>query len=181
MMIKATSKTRTVAYPSPEKSEGKLKVIGGSNFDPFNDLMVNAVAGTTWLGGMSEDRRAEVMQGALCGAIGIKPQDEIEGLLAAQMLAAHSAIIECFRRAMLPEQTIDSRAMNLGAANRLSRTFAQLVETLNRHRGKGGQQKVTVEHVHVHAGGQAVVGQIEAGGRESSKTCLLYTSDAADE
>ena len=28
---------------------------------------------------------------------------------------------------------------------------AALVEALNRHRGKG-QQKVTVEHVHVHAG-----------------------------
>jgi hypothetical protein len=28
-----------------------------------------------------------------------------------------------------------------------------------RHRGKG-QQKVTVEHVHVHSGGQAVVGVV---------------------
>jgi hypothetical protein len=35
-------------------------------------------------------------------------------------------------------------------------------EALNRHRGKG-QQKVTVEHVHVHAGGQAVVGMVEWG------------------
>jgi hypothetical protein len=34
---------------------------------------------------------------------------------------------------------------------------------LNRHRGKG-QQKVTVEHVHVHSGGQAVVGMIGAPG-----------------
>jgi hypothetical protein len=37
------------------------------------------------------------------------------------------------------------------------------LEALNRHRGKG-QQKVTVEHVHVHAGGQAVVGTVEAPG-----------------
>jgi hypothetical protein len=28
-----------------------------------------------------------------------------------------------------------------------------LLDALNRHRGKG-QQKVTVEHVHVHSGGQ---------------------------
>jgi hypothetical protein len=43
--------------------------------------------------------------------------------------------------------------------------FLTLVEALNRHRGKG-QQKVTVEHVHVHAGGQAVVGVVEPpGGR----------------
>ena len=37
------------------------------------------------------------------------------------------------------------------------------MEALNRHRGKG-QQKVTVEHVHVHAGGQAVVGLVETPG-----------------
>ena len=36
-------------------------------------------------------------------------------------------------------------------------------DALNRHRGKG-QQKVTVEHVHVHAGGQAVVGMVEGPG-----------------
>jgi hypothetical protein len=33
----------------------------------------------------------------------------------------------------------------------------------NRHRGKG-QQKVTVEHDHVHSGGQAVVGLVEPPG-----------------
>lgn len=34
---------------------------------------------------------------------------------------------------------------------------------LNRHRGKG-QQKVTVEHVHVHSGSQAIVGVVETPG-----------------
>ena len=38
----------------------------------------------------------------------------------------------------------------------LSRTHATLLEALNRHRGKGAQ-RVTVEHVHVHEGGQAIV------------------------
>jgi hypothetical protein len=33
------------------------------------------------------------------------------------------------------------------------------VEALHRYRGKG-QQKVTVEHVHVNAGGQAIVGTV---------------------
>ena len=41
---------------------------------------------------------------------------------------------------------------------------------LNRHCGKG-QQKVTVEHVHVHAGGQAVVGLVETpGGGDQAKS-----------
>jgi hypothetical protein len=45
-----------------------------------------------------------------------------------------------------------------------------LLDALNRHRGKG-QQKVTVEHVHVHAGGQAVVGTVETpGGGDRQKS-----------
>ena len=48
------------------------------------------------------------------------------------------------------------------SANKLSRTYAVLLDALNRYRGKEGQQKVTVEHVDVHAGGQAVVGMVES-------------------
>jgi thiol-disulfide isomerase/thioredoxin len=51
----------------------------------------------------------------------------------------------------------------LAHASKLSRTFAMLLEALNRHRGKG-QQKMTVEHVHVHSGGQAVVGMVGTSG-----------------
>jgi hypothetical protein len=40
------------------------------------------------------------------------------------------------------------------------RTFNQQIDTLNKHRGKG-QQEVTVEHVTVNEGGQAVVGNVE--------------------
>jgi hypothetical protein len=45
-----------------------------------------------------------------------------------------------------------------GAARILVKPF--LTTHINRHRGKG-QQKVTVEQVHVHSGGQAVVGVVE--------------------
>jgi hypothetical protein len=45
----------------------------------------------------------------------------------------------------------------------LSRTHATLLEALNRHRGNGAQ-RVTVEHVHVHEGGQAIVGNVGAPG-----------------
>ncbi len=84
-------------------------------------------------------------------------------MLAAQLLASHNAAMECYRRAMISEQTFEGRKENLSQANKLSRTHATLLEALNRHRGKG-QQKVTVEHVHVHDGGQAIVGNIEGVG-----------------
>jgi hypothetical protein len=69
---------------------------------------------------------------------------------------------------MLGEQSFEGRRENLTQANKLSRTYAALVEALNRHRGKG-QQKVTVEHVHVYAGGQAMVGAVETGGGDARK------------
>jgi len=64
---------------------------------------------------------------------------------------------------MIPEQTFEGRHEALNQANKLTRSFASLLDTLNRHRGKG-QQKVTVEHVHVHSGGQAIVGAVETPG-----------------
>src|SRR6201747_1200287 len=84
-------------------------------------------------------------------------------MLAAQMIASHSAAMECYRRAMLGEQSFEGRRENLNQANKLSRTYSTLLEALNRHRGKG-QQKVTVEHVHVQEGGQAIVGSVEGSG-----------------
>jgi hypothetical protein len=84
-------------------------------------------------------------------------------MMAAQLIAAHNAAMECYRRAMIGEQTFEGRRENLAQANKLSRTYATLLEALNRHRGKG-QQKIAVEHVHVHSGGQAVVGILETRG-----------------
>ncbi len=71
--------------------------------------------------------------------------------------------MDCYRRAMAPEQSHERRRDNLSQAAKVSRTWTALLEALNRYRGKG-QQKVTVEHVHVHNGGQAVVGTVETTG-----------------
>jgi hypothetical protein len=51
----------------------------------------------------------------------------------------------------------------LSQANKLSRTYAVPLDSLNRHSGKG-QQTVRVEHVTVQAGGQAIVGHVETPG-----------------
>lgn len=88
---------------------------------------------------------------------------QFEGMLTAQMVAVQNAAMECYKRAMAPGQSFAWHQESLNQANKLSRTFATLLEALNRHRGKG-QQKVTVEHVHVYCGGQAVVGNVESPG-----------------
>jgi hypothetical protein len=98
-------------------------------------------------------------EAAIAAVEEIKPRNPIEGMLAAQMVVTHAAAMECFRRAHLPEQSFEGRQMALSQANKLVRSYAALVEALDKHRGKG-QQVVRVEHVHVHSGGQAIVGAV---------------------
>jgi hypothetical protein len=165
---------RKTAKPEPEvhvhdpsKLPGRLKAIGGSRSDDWNNIVANQTINALWYrsGADAEEIRQQRVA-AVDVMIGIAPRDELEGMVVAQLLACHTASMECYRRAMIPDQTFEGREQNLNQANKLSRTFATLLEALNRHRGKG-HQKVTVEHVHVHEGGQAIVGNVEGGGAAS--------------
>ncbi len=149
------SEQRVMHLNDPSMKEGRLKALGGSQADPFNNVIANQAFDSLWTKNSSQDWRSTQIS-AVAGALtGIGPKDELEGMLAAQLVAAHNAAMECYRRAMVPEQTFEGRKENLNQANKLSRTYSTLLEALNRHRGKG-QQKISVEHVHVHSGGQAI-------------------------
>lgn len=159
----------------PAEQKGKLKPIGGSQSDHWNNSLVNQVVQALWTGHSDEAEQSEQCSATVAALVGIKPQDELEGMMAAQLIAAHNAAMECYRRAMISEQTFEGRRENLNQATKLSRTWTSLLTALNHYRGKG-QQKVTVEHVNVHKGGQDVVGVVEAaerrglGGGDHSKT-----------
>jgi hypothetical protein len=145
-----------------------LKKIGGSRFDEWNNILalqtVEAISKYS-----HPETQEKQFSAALAALIGIGPKDELKGMMAAQLIAAHNAAMECYRRAMIDGQTFEGRRESLTQANKLSRTYTTLLEALNRHRGKG-QQKMVVEHVHVHSGGQAVVGVVEPSkGRDHAK------------
>lgn len=146
---------RALAAVSANKPE-----IAGSKSGPFTLVTVGQLWGGIAVGETADPNMIGVQQDAALAALhGTGPRDVIEGMLAAQMVSTHNAAMECFRRANLPDQTFEGRRMALEFANKLVRSYAALVEAMNRHRGKG-QQKVTVEHVHVHPGGQAIVGAV---------------------
>ncbi|CUJ99540.1 hypothetical protein RUE5091_02056 [Ruegeria denitrificans] len=98
---------------------------------------------------------------------GVKPQDEIEAMLAIQVGAIHQATMMMARRLnhvkTLPQQDSAERALN-----KLARTFTSQVETLKRYRSKAGQT-VRVERVEVNEGGQAIVGNVQNRGRGDDK------------
>jgi len=152
-----------VVVDDPRDREGKFRIVGGSKSDVWNNEVLNQVWGSLWLKGADEVETTRRINAATAALVGIAPRDELEAMMAAQLLAGHHAAMECFRRAMIPDQPFEGRKEALNQANKLSRTWATLLESLNRHRGKG-QQRVTVEHVHVNAGGQAVVGSLQTGG-----------------
>jgi hypothetical protein len=161
-----------VHLPPPEARRGTLKGLGGSTDDVFNSILANQVIQGLWLANSDRGERGQQLQAALSALLGVRPRDELEGMLGGQMVAIHSAAMECLRRAMLETQSAEGRRENLGQANRLVRSYAALLEALDKHRGKG-RQVVRVEHVHAHPGGRAALGPVDlpwgGGGREGEE------------
>lgn len=93
---------------------------------------------------------------------GIEPRDQTEALLGLQMAATHNAIMT-FARRLAHVENVPQQDSAQNAFNKLCRTFATQMEALKRYRN-GGQQTVTVQHVNVSDGGQAIVGTVNHGG-----------------
>ena len=98
---------------------------------------------------------------------GVQPRDQIEAMLAAQMAAVHDTTMT-FAQRLAHADTIQQRDSAERALNKLARTFAAQLEALKRYR-TGGEQRVTVEHVTVNDGGQAIVGNIAHRGGGTSE------------
>ena len=98
----------------------------------------------------------------------INPRNGTESLLATQMLHTHHLAVKMMERATSTNQSIEDVDRNVNMATKLMRVFNQQLDALQKLRGKG-QQKMTVEHIHVYEGGQAVVGDINHGGGNSDK------------
>jgi hypothetical protein len=118
--------------------------------------------------GIDNNKTAEFSNTAMALLNGIQPQDEIEGMLAVQMIAVHNMAMETMKLAMITGQTFEGKEANVNRATKMLRTFAAQMEALKRYR-TGGQQKVIVEHVYVTAGGQAIVGVVNRGEGNSGK------------
>ena len=94
---------------------------------------------------------------------GIGPKDEIEAMMAAQMAAVHMTTMT-FARPSPMWITSSSRIVRNGHSTswrgRLRCRWKRSSDI-----GPGGEQKVTVQHVTVNEGGQAIVGSVFATGR----------------
>ncbi len=89
---------------------------------------------------------------------GMKPTDQTETMLLAQMGVIHMATMR-YARQLQNIETLQQQDSAERTFNKLARTFISQMEALKRYR-TGGEQKVTVQHVSVGEGGQAIVGNV---------------------
>ncbi|WP_404292123.1 hypothetical protein ACD578_07810 [Microvirga sp. RSM25] len=109
----------------------------------------------------AEEMAVNAMLATIAGA---QPQNEMEGLLAVQMAATHQIAMTLLSRIGRAEQ-IPVLESNGNMAVKLLRVTKEHAEAIAKMR-RGGNQTVRVEHVHVHSGGQAIVGTITHPGGE---------------
>ena len=93
----------------------------------------------------------------------IQPRDTFERLLSVQMAATHVAMIRSGRW-LANSERVDQVQAHYNGYTRLARAYVSQMEALRKHRN-GGKQTVTVQHVNVQDGGQAIVGNVGDRGR----------------
>jgi hypothetical protein len=89
---------------------------------------------------------------------GQRPKNELEAMIICQMAVTHALTIRSFGNLNRSNQ-IQQQDSNALTVARLTKAFASQVDALAKLR-RGGEQRVVVEHVHIHAGGQAIVGAV---------------------
>jgi hypothetical protein len=97
----------------------------------------------------------------------IKPNDQLETMLAAQMAVTHLATM-MFASRLAGANNVEQSESAERAYNKLARTFVAQMEALKRYR-TGAEQKVTVQHVSVNSGAQAIVGDVVQAPRPSDR------------
>ena len=100
-MVNAAKKSAEPAVHDPAKLPGRLKLIGGSMSDDWNNIIANQVVSALWLQNSDAEQVKEQRYAAVDALVGIAPRDELEGMIAAQLVACHNASMECYRRAMM--------------------------------------------------------------------------------
>lgn len=138
----------------------QIKAILATDNVPFIEGLVWEIGNAGSTAGALNDDKTNYM---LSMIEGIAPKDTVETLLAAQMAAVHRATMDYARR-LSQATSAEVRTGHERALNRLARTFTSQIEALQKHRSKG-KQKIVVQHIHVSGNAQAVVGDVQHGGK----------------
>jgi hypothetical protein len=152
-----------ILAPEAELQDHKAafrEVFGETLSDEFVDEMLTqlelALASNPY-----DELEAATLNAANALIASVKPQTELEALIAVQIVATGFAGLKFLRHS---QRHLDEVFIGVygGYATRLLRLQLELIQTLDKHR-RGNSQTVEVRHVHIHSGGQGVVGIVNSG------------------
>ena len=156
------------SFGSPDVNEDiwreQLKAAFGTVSDAFVEVSLRQLQYAACMPGDGASELA--INAAIAIIAAAKPVNEIEAALALQMACTHMVAMSVMSR-IGGAGGGPHRLPGLASATaKLIRACSTTVETLRRQRS-GGDQHIRVEHVHVHDGGQAIVGAVtRSTGRE---------------
>lgn len=171
--IQVASGGQTYFDASHNDGIGWISHLGASVGSASPDFTSEILCSLTSLLGadLSPEDKAAGVNAMLAVVSGAAPQNEVEGVLAVQLAASHQLAMALLARAGRAEH-IPMLESNGNMALKLLRVSREHAEALAKLR-RGGNQTVRVEHVHVHSGGQAIVGSVtQPGGRGTSNKTL---------
>ena len=110
----------------------------------------------------NEETRTRKVQAAAAAMAAFRPENEIEGMLAAQAVALHFTTLEALKRAAVPAQPFDVASRLRKDAANLGRAMIDCLDGLARLRGKA-RQTIRVERVVIENGGKAILANVAGG------------------
>jgi hypothetical protein len=155
---KPSARHDVIHAPTPDLDAHRamLRATFGTLSDEFADTMMGKViSGLTPTAFDILDEAT--LNAALATIASLRPESEIDALMCVQtVIAGFSAL----RMLQLSQRHLGEESIVVygGYANRLLKIQGEMLKTLDRRRKGGSSQSIEVKHVHIHAGGQGVIG-----------------------
>ena len=121
---------------------------------------LNRVARESSVGGL--ERRADLKKGTVALYQRLAPRDAIDTMLASLMVGIHNQTMDCIAQSGVGFAS--GQPIKLQYSIKGAKMFVELTEAYAARRG-GARRNVTVGTVNVEQGGNAIVGNVEAGAR----------------
>jgi hypothetical protein len=146
--------------PTPDLESHRKRLreaFGNTMSDEFVDVLLGKLAEALRPGPFDALEEA-TMNAALAIIHSMQPQSELQALLAVQIIATGFSGLRLLRQSQ-QQMTEDFIDVYGNYAIKLLRLQNDMIQTFDRYR-RGNKQTVEVRHVHIHSGGQGVVGII---------------------
>jgi hypothetical protein len=144
--------------PTPDLESHRKRLreaFGDTMSDEFVDVILGKLI-EALRPGLYDHLEEATLNAALATIDSMHPQSELEAVLAVQIIATGFAGLRFLRQSYrhMTEEYIEVYG---GHAIKLLRLQNDMIQTFDRYR-RGNKQTVEVRHVHIHSGGQGVVG-----------------------